>query len=130
MRVILDWDGTSTVEDTMDALVRALGDATLLDVHFDRSEITLHEIIERELGSIRVPLAEAQQWLVEHVHVRPGFHQLVAAHDPIVLSSTARQLIEPILEREGVAHLELVANELEDDWGVRWRDASVCDACG
>jgi 2-hydroxy-3-keto-5-methylthiopentenyl-1-phosphate phosphatase len=130
MRVILDWDGTSTVEDTMDALVRALGDATLLDVHLDRSEITLHEIIERELGSIRVPLAEAQRWLVDHVHLRPGFHELVATHRPLLLSSNVRQLIEPVLQREGVAHLELVANELEDGWGVRWRDDSVCDACG
>jgi 2-hydroxy-3-keto-5-methylthiopentenyl-1-phosphate phosphatase len=130
MRVILDWDGTSTLEDTMDALVRELGDATLLDVHLDLSEITLHEIIERELGSIRVPLAEAQEWLVENVHLRPGFHELVAAHDPLLLSSNVRQLIEPILEREGVSHLELVANELEDRWRVRWRDDSVCASCG
>jgi 2-hydroxy-3-keto-5-methylthiopentenyl-1-phosphate phosphatase len=129
MRVILDWDGTSTLDDTMDALVRELGDASLLDVHLDRSEITLHEIIERELGSIRVPLAEAQRWLVENVRLRPGFHELVAAHDPLLLSSNVRQLIEPVLEREGV-ELELIANELEPGWKVRWRDDTICDACG
>src|SRR3954469_4726477 len=129
MRVILDWDGTSTLDDTMDALVRELGDASLLDVHLDRSEITLHEIIERELGSIRVPLAEAQQWLVENVPLRPGFHERVAAHDPLLLSSNVRQLIEPVLEREGV-ELELIANELEPGWKVRWRDDTICDACG
>jgi 2-hydroxy-3-keto-5-methylthiopentenyl-1-phosphate phosphatase len=130
MRLILDWDGTCTLDDTMDALVRELGDASLLDVHLDRSEVTLHEIIERELRSIRVPLAEAQAWLVANVRLRPGFHELVAAHDPLLLSSNVRQLIEPVLAREGVAHLELLANELEDGWHVRWRDESVCEACG
>jgi 2-hydroxy-3-keto-5-methylthiopentenyl-1-phosphate phosphatase len=131
MRVILDWDGTSTLDDTMDALVAVLGDATLLEIHLaDRPDLTLHEIIEAELGSIRVPLAEAQRWLVENVRLRPGFHELVAAHDPLLLSSNVRQLIEPVLAREGVADLELIANELEEGWVVRWRDESVCEACG
>jgi 2-hydroxy-3-keto-5-methylthiopentenyl-1-phosphate phosphatase len=115
----------------MDALVRELGDASLLDIHLgERPDLTLHRIIEDELGSIRVPLAEAQRWLVENVHLRPGFHELAAAHDPLLLSSNVRQLIEPVLEREGVGQLELIANELADRWRVIWRDESVCDVCG
>jgi 2-hydroxy-3-keto-5-methylthiopentenyl-1-phosphate phosphatase len=129
MRLILDWDGTSTVEDSMDALVRALGDDELLDVRLDLSALTLHEIIRRELATIRVPLGEAQRWLVEHVHLRPGFHELVAAHQPLILSSNVRQLIEPVLAREGV-EAELVANELEPGWVVRFRDDEACAACG
>src|SRR4051794_18955601 len=131
MRLILDWDGTSTLDDTMDALVRELGDASLLEIHLgDRPDITLHRIIEDELGSIRVPLAEAQRWLVENVRLRPGFHELVAAHRPLLLSSNVRQLIEPVLAREGLAGVELIANDLEDGWRVRWRDETVCGACG
>jgi 2-hydroxy-3-keto-5-methylthiopentenyl-1-phosphate phosphatase len=131
MRLILDWDGTSTLEDTMDALVREFGSTELLEVHLDRRpDLTLHQIIEDELGSIRVTLAEAQRWLVANVRLRPGFHELVAAHRPLLLSSNVRQLIEPVLEREGVGDLELVANELTDGWVVQWRDNSICDACG
>jgi 2-hydroxy-3-keto-5-methylthiopentenyl-1-phosphate phosphatase len=130
MRLILDWDGTCTVADTMDALVREFGAAEMLDVHLDRSQTTLHQIIEDELGSIRVPLEEAQAWLVENVRLRPGFHELVEAYRPTLLSSNVRQLIEPVLEREGVSHLELLANDLEPGWKVRWRDESVCEICG
>ncbi|MDX6515894.1 MAG: 2-hydroxy-3-keto-5-methylthiopentenyl-phosphate phosphatase [Gaiellaceae bacterium] len=131
MRLILDWDGTSTLDDTMDALVREFGSTELLEVHLDRRpDLTLHQIIEDELGSIRVPLAEAQRWLVENVRLRPGFHELVAAHRPLLLSSNVRQLIEPVLEREGLAGLELIANDLEDGWVVKWRDESICEACG
>jgi 2-hydroxy-3-keto-5-methylthiopentenyl-1-phosphate phosphatase len=129
MRLILDWDGTCTLDDTLDALVREFGAVELLDVHLDRSEITLHQIIEDELGSIRVPLEEAQAWLVANVRLRPGFHELVERFDPLLLSSNVRQLIEPVLEREGV-EVELVANELEPGWTVRWRDETVCETCG
>src|SRR5436190_11188905 len=130
MRLILDWDGTCTLADTMDALVFEFGDRALLDIHLDRSQITLHEIIERELGSIRVPLVEAQAWVVENVRLRDGFHELVATYDPLLLSSNVRQLIEPVLAREQVSHLELLANELGDGWVVRWRDETVCSTCG
>lgn len=129
MRLILDWDGTCTLDDTMDALVAEFGNAELLEVHLERSETTLHQIIEDELGSIRVPLDEAQAWLVANVRIRPGFHELVERFDPLLLSSNVRQLIEPVLEREGVA-VELVANELEPGWKVRWRDDTICETCG
>jgi 2-hydroxy-3-keto-5-methylthiopentenyl-1-phosphate phosphatase len=129
MRLILDWDGTCTLDDTLDALVREFGAVELLDVHLDRSNVTLHQIIEDELGSIRVPLEEAQAWLVANVRLRPGFHELVERFDPLLLSSNVRQLIEPVLEREGV-EVELVANELEPGWKVRWRDETVCETCG
>jgi 2-hydroxy-3-keto-5-methylthiopentenyl-1-phosphate phosphatase len=129
MRLILDWDGTCTLDDTMDALVREFGAVELLDIHLDRSNVTLHQIIEDELGSIRVPLEEAQAWLVANVRLRPGFHKLVERFDPLLLSSNVRQLIEPVLEREGV-EVELVANELEPGWTVRWRDETVCETCG
>jgi hypothetical protein len=50
MRLILDWDGTSTRDDTMDALVRELGNAKLLEIHLaERPDLTLHQIIEDEL---------------------------------------------------------------------------------
>jgi 2-hydroxy-3-keto-5-methylthiopentenyl-1-phosphate phosphatase len=129
MRLILDWDGTCTLDDTMDALVREFGAAELLDVHLGGGGLTLHQIIEDELGSIRVPLEDAQAWLVANVRIRPGFHELVERFDPLLLSSNVRQLIEPVLEREGV-DVELVANDLEPGWKVRWRDDTICETCG
>ena len=51
----------------------------------------------------------------------------------LVVSSGFRELIEPVLEREGLAGLELLANTVDPDpagWRVSFRDESICDSCG
>ncbi len=48
------------------------------------------------------------------------------------MSSGFRELIEPILDREGI-ELEVVANRLDprpDGWRALFRDAVTCDVCG
>jgi 2-hydroxy-3-keto-5-methylthiopentenyl-1-phosphate phosphatase len=68
----------------------------------------------------------------EHVRVRAGFHELAREHRPTILSSGFRELIEPVLEREGIP-LEVLANELDprpDGWRAIFRDDSVCPECG
>ena len=42
----------------------------------------------------------------------PGFHELVDAHDPLIVSAGFHELIEPILAREGVS-ARLVANHVD-----------------
>ena len=55
----------------------------------------------------------------EHVTVGPGFRQVrPQAFGPLILSSGFRELIDPVLEREGVS-LEVHANQLDarpDGW--------------
>jgi 2-hydroxy-3-keto-5-methylthiopentenyl-1-phosphate phosphatase len=95
-------------------------------------DLTLHEVISLELATITAPLEEVVGWVREHVRVRAGFRELALAYHPLILSSGLRELIEPVLEREGVP-LEVRANEVEPSasgWRVRFRDDDVCDACG
>jgi 2-hydroxy-3-keto-5-methylthiopentenyl-1-phosphate phosphatase len=93
---------------------------------------SFREVMEAELATLRLPLEDAVAWLLEHVRVRAGFHELVAAHRPLVVSSSFEETIRPILEREGV-RVPLVANRVDvrpDGWRVLWRDAGTCPECG
>jgi len=129
MRVVLDWDGTSTTFDTMVALVRRFGDADIIDSGL--AGRSLHEAIEAELGSLRVGRHEAVEWLLENAEVRPGLHELIERHRPLILSMNVRELIEPILAREGLT-AEVVAHGLAGDegWEVEFRDEDPCAVCG
>jgi 2-hydroxy-3-keto-5-methylthiopentenyl-1-phosphate phosphatase len=94
--------------------------------------LTLHEVIALEFATVRAPLAEVVDFVVEHARIRPGFRELAAAHDPLVLSSGFRELIDPVLAREGV-QVEVLANRLDprsDGWRVRFRDEAACADCG
>jgi len=71
-------------------------------------------------------------WLVDHVQLRPGFHELADADRPTIVSSNFRQLIGPILEREGL-ELDVRANEIAwhpDGWRARFRNGEACGTCG
>ncbi len=94
-------------------------------------DLTLHEEIALEFAAIRAPLDEVVAWVLQHVEVRPGLAEL-AALEPLVISAGFRELIEPVLAREGV-QVEVLANEVEarpDGWRVHFRDETACAACG
>ena len=62
----------------------------------------------------------------------PGFGEFARRHDPLVVSSGFHELIEPLLEREGL-ELDVVANRLDprpDGWRVVFRDGATCAVCG
>src|SRR5207244_9338434 len=70
--------------------------------------------------------------LLGHARLRAGFHELAEAHDPLILSSGFRELIDPVLAREGV-ELEVRSNRIDarpDGWRIRWRDDAACAVCG
>src|SRR5437763_1676000 len=126
MTLIVDWDGTVTVEDTLILALREFGD---WEVYLDaaaalkRGEITLHEEIRRDAETITRPIEEVTEWLVANLELRPGLHELAKAHRPTIVSSNFRQLIEPILDREGL-ELEVRANEVAwhpDGWRATLR---------
>jgi 2-hydroxy-3-keto-5-methylthiopentenyl-1-phosphate phosphatase len=104
---------------------------------FERAErglengMTLVEVMDLEFSGLRRPLEEVVAWMLEHVRVRPGFREFAEQHDPLILSSSFRETIEPLLEREGV-RLDLVANTVDprpDGWRIRWRDEAICAHC-
>jgi 2-hydroxy-3-keto-5-methylthiopentenyl-1-phosphate phosphatase len=134
MRVVVDWDGTATVRDSIWMFMERFGDQGLFEQMEERLGTTVshREVMERELATIKAPLAEVSAWLVENVTLREGFVELVERFSPMVLSMGFHETIEPILAREGI-EVELVANRVEesrDGWRVRWRDEGPCPVCG
>lgn len=133
MRLVVDWDGTVTVRDSLVAVLHEFGDPALLAELEPRVgvDLTLHEEIALEFESISATLDEVVAWVLVHVEVREGLHEL-AALEPLVISAGFHELIQPVLEREGVG-LEVLANNVEADpsgWRVRFRDEAACATCG
>ena len=134
MRLFLDWDGTITVRDSLVQVIERFGDAALLRELEPRVgvDLTLHEEIALEFERVTAPLDEVVAWVVEQVEVRPGLRELVGRHAPLVVSAGFRELIEPVLAREGIV-VEVRANTLDarpNGWRVRFRDEASCEACG
>ena len=122
-----------TVRDSLVQVIHEFGDPALLRQLEPRVgvDLTLHEEIALEFLAITAPLAEVAAWVVEHVEVRDGLHEL-AELEPLVISAGFHELIEPVLEREGV-QLEVLANRVDDTpdgWRVRFRDETACATCG
>jgi 2-hydroxy-3-keto-5-methylthiopentenyl-1-phosphate phosphatase len=137
MRLVLDWDGTITERDTLDLVLQAFGDAEIyerVEQELDAGRMTLNDVIAAEFATVTVPLDEAVDYVVEHTRVRPGFAELARARNPLVVSSGFHELIEPVLEREGVlGEVELRANRVEarpEGWRVHFRVAQPCEECG
>jgi 2-hydroxy-3-keto-5-methylthiopentenyl-1-phosphate phosphatase len=135
MRVVLDWDGTCTVVDSLHLVLEEFGDRRL----FERVEgqllagsISYRDLMELEFASVRAPLGEVVSFLLGEARLRPGLRELAAACDPLILSSGFHELIEPVLARDGL-ELRVVANRLDprpDGWRIRWRDDAECPVCG
>ncbi len=137
MRLVLDWDGTVTERDTLDLVLQEFGDAEIyqrVENELDAGTMTLNEVIAAEFATVTVPLEQAVAFVVEHARVRPGFAELAHAERPLVVSSGFHELIEPVLEREGVlGAVELRANRVEarpDGWRVEFRVSETCEVCG
>ncbi len=133
MRVVVDWDGTVTVQDSLVQVIHEFGDADLLGELEPRVgvDLTLHEEIALEFAAITAPLEDVVAWVLEHVEVRPGLAELAELR-PMIVSAGFLELIGPVLLREGV-ELPVLANTVEagpDGWVVHFRDEAVCATCG
>ena len=133
-RLALDWDGTCTEVDSLHMILERFGDRVV----YEQMEgvlgdgLTLHEVIAAEIGTVTLPLEQGVRWVREHVIVRDGLHELAARHRPVIVSSGFHELIEPVLEREGI-QLQVRANSLDvrpDGWRPVWRDEAICTICG
>ena len=138
--IAVDFDGTVTEMDLLDTIARDFGDPVVyqeVDDGLDGGTMPLREVITREFEPVKAPLEEVVQWELDNVRVRDGFRDFVdhaREHGwrVVIVSSGFHELIEPILEREGV-EVELHANRVDpstDGWRVDWRYDDSCDACG
>ena len=134
MRLVLDWDGTVTEVDTLHMTIERFGD---LDVFHALEEqvgrrLTLNEVIAAEMETITAPFDDVLAWLLEVVTVRRGLAELIAEHDPLIISAGFCELIEPILDREGLS-LPVIANRIEpspDGWRAVFLERASCAVCG
>ena len=133
MKVVLDWDGTVTETDVLNDVICTFGD----ELVYDRTEallgdLTLNEVIAIEVQTVTAALEEVVEWIVGHARLRAGFREFTREHRPLVVSSGFHELIEPVLEREGL-ELEVRANRLDprpDGWVALFRNEEPCPVCG
>jgi 2-hydroxy-3-keto-5-methylthiopentenyl-1-phosphate phosphatase len=114
-------------------VMREFGDLTLYDrVPALGDGLTHDELLALEFATVTAPYDQVRAFVLANARVRAGFHELVEHYDPLVISGTFYELIEPVLEREGVS-VRLLANRVEPrpgGWQVVLRDGAVCDSCG
>ena len=138
--MVVDFDGTVTEHDLLDTIAQRFGDPEVyrqVDEGLDEGSMPLREVITREYEPVTKPLDEVVAWELDNVRIRAGFHELVdLARERgwrfVIVSSGFHELIEPILEHEGV-DVELHANRVDprpDGWRVLWRYDESCESCG
>jgi len=137
VRLVLDFDGTVTERDTLDLVLERFGDAKVYEraeAELEAGRMTLNEVIAAEFATVTSSLDGVVAHLLGHARFRPGFAELARVRRPLIVSSGFHELIEPLLEREGVLDaVELRANRVEarpEGWVVRFRVAEECDECG
>jgi 2-hydroxy-3-keto-5-methylthiopentenyl-1-phosphate phosphatase len=139
--LVVDFDGTITEQDILDEIAQTFGNEEVyreVDEGLDDSRLSLNEVIRREFEPVHAPLEEVRSWVLANVRIRPGFNELVELARErgwrlAIVSSGFRELIEPVLEREGLEDVELLSNTVDPDpdgWKVRFRVAEVCETCG
>ncbi len=139
MQLVIDWDGTVTERDTLLLTLQHFVEPAVLepleaelDAALAAGTMTHREVMEREFALLRAPLDDVVAFLVEHARTRPGFAELVARFDPLILSSSFHETIEPVLARERVT-ARVRANRVDprpDGWRIRWTSDSECATCG
>lgn len=133
MRLVVDWDGTVTVRDSLVAAIHELGDPLIYEGSFQEKFGSYGEALAAEVATITATAEEMHTWAVANVELRAGFHELVERYDPLIVSSGLPQIIRPVLEREGLTQLEVRSNDAEvrpDGWRVIFRHEGPCPVCG
>ena len=139
--LVVDFDGTITEHDLLDEIAKTFGDPDAYreaDEGLDERRLTLHDVLRREFEPVRAPLDEVVAWSLEHVRIRRGFGELVERARErgwrlVIVSSGFRELIEPVLAREGLGDVDLVSNSVDPDpsgWRIAFRDEDECGTCG
>jgi 2-hydroxy-3-keto-5-methylthiopentenyl-1-phosphate phosphatase len=132
VRVVVDWDGTVTVRDSLVAAVHALGDPSVYDGGIQEAFDSYGEALAAEVHTLRCTADELAAWAIENVEIRSGFHEFAERYEPLIVSSGLPQIILPVLKREGL-DLEVRANDADprsDGWLVKFRHEGLCEVCG
>ena len=108
--IVLDFDGTVTESDLFDRIALEFGDPAVyqeVEDGLDAGTMPLREVITREFAPVTAPLDEVVAWSSSELAIRAGLPRFVdaaqaAGWEVHVVSSGFHEMIEPVLEREGV----------------------------
>lgn len=135
MQVFVDYDGTITDRDTFDLLVDVFAgrDAwTHLDRQLKAGALTLRQALAAQAALLRCSLEEADEAVAVMTRFDPSFAPFVQRCEredtPVaILSCGLGPLIERALQRNGLAHVPLIANGAQPDrdgWRMEFVDSS------
>jgi len=140
--IACDFDGTITRNDTLHLIVARYGEAGLweaIEPRLRAGELTLEQAMEREFAGVRATPEQVRELVLHEAGLRAGFSELVAwardrGHRLVVLSSGFRSVIDAVLERWGLGHLEVASHEAEftpEGCRIVWADRGErCVVCG
>jgi 2-hydroxy-3-keto-5-methylthiopentenyl-1-phosphate phosphatase len=135
MRLVLDWDGTVTETDSLWMVLDWFGDPEVfasVEGALVDGRLSFREVMELEFATVTATVSAVAEFVRREVRVRHGLAELAANERPLILSSGFHELIEPVLDREGL-ELEVRANRIDarpDGWLILWRDPEPCPVCG
>ncbi len=139
MLLVIDFDGTLCVQDTVDwvAAHYAPESFAAADAAFSSGEITLDECLLRQMAPIVASIDEIAAFMIATVELRDGVPELLAfcaehAIEPMIVSSGFVNLMEPYLASQGV-DLPISGHRLEetpDGLQVVFRGRAACGLCG
>lgn len=140
--VLVDFDGTASTVDVTARLLAAFGDSSWAsyDEAFAQGEIALREAIQTQNRMLNANRDTLVAFALEHGELDPTFASFVGwceanELDVAIVSDGFAFYIEPMLQRAGLGHLTVIANE------QAWRDERpdglwfvnahpVCVGCG
>jgi 2-hydroxy-3-keto-5-methylthiopentenyl-1-phosphate phosphatase len=138
--IVVDFDGTITERDTLDEMCRIYAPEAWEAAESDLQQrtMTLREVITAEFAPIKGDHDTIVSETVDRAEVRAGFGQFVreaeqAGDRVVVVSSGFESVIRPILAREGLGGLEVVAHDVRftpEGGVVDFRHGELCPVCG
>jgi 2-hydroxy-3-keto-5-methylthiopentenyl-1-phosphate phosphatase len=140
--IACDFDGTITRNDTLHLIVARYGERGLweaIEPRLRAGEVTLEQAMQEEFASVRATPEQVRELVLAEAGLRAGFPEFVAwAHDRghrlVVLSSGFRSVIDAVLERWGLGHLEIASHEARftpEGSRLLWADRGErCAVCG
>lgn len=119
LTVICDFDGTISTKDIGDDFFDSFGQIQPHNIRFKDGEISIYEYWRTVAGTLPPDITQAEiEQYTEGVEIDPYFHAFLKllrenGLQPLILSDGFENYIRPVLEREGLGHLELFSNRLE-----------------
>jgi 2-hydroxy-3-keto-5-methylthiopentenyl-1-phosphate phosphatase len=117
--IVVDFDGTACTSDVSEVLLDVFGDPSwpMYDEMVDRGEMGLREAMHVQAAMLRGTEDGMLAYALEHCPLDPTFAPFVGWATerglPVSLASDGYAFyIRPILETEGLGHLEVISNEM------------------